>query len=178
MGNAGVCPIPIQADAASRQGHPIAAASLTLLILHSLPSYCSPHSSSLLSNISPSSPPECSPSRSGDWRQVASRERLLLCSSINFVICVLRLQCMDLCTISVRTFLFSVFLDLCMINVRVCGMASSGEREQISIQLCSDRTPSAPPSNPLDSPHSSWIYQNPREGVIRRLKNTRRKQLD
>ena len=67
-----------------------------------------------------SSPPECSRS---SRRQVVTRETAPR-SSINFVICALRLQCMDLCTISVRTFLFSVFLDLCMISVRVCGMVS------------------------------------------------------
>ena len=54
----GDCPIPTQADAASRQRHPMAA-SLSLLILHSLSSYCSSfpsHSSSLLSNISGARP--------------------------------------------------------------------------------------------------------------------------
>ena len=61
----------------------------------------------------------------------------------------------DLCTISVRTFLFSIFLDL-MHDQRENLRDGEVVRERADFDpTVHNRTPSASPSNPLDSPHSS-----------------------
>ena len=98
------------------------------------------------------------------WRPLSTPPR----SSINLVICSLPLQCMDLCTISVRTFLFPYFWIYAW---SVWEFAGWWERESRS-NCAATAAHLARPANPRDSPHSSWIYQNPMECHQMAEKNT------